>query len=294
MIEWGCTFVRRSDGRASEDLAEVYSWCTDPEREKCSGFFARYPRGKGIGDLTPVAGIASGPGPVRPVPAAGNGGIGECLLRTLGRPHEAHVAVSGGIDCWLLAAMLLRAGVRVHAWTLRTGIAGYCEYDQARRMGRALGVPVECTDASYRDFPDALPDFTAAVQFPVYNLHPVSKLLLARAFIKQGITEVITGDGADQVARHDQECDLLPLTLSAFRSQGVRVNAPFLDPAVQACFPTRDPDKSRVRALALALGVPAVPKRSTMFPDVPGCLEHSFRLLEAHLEARTLCAESRA
>ncbi|TRY28299.1 hypothetical protein FOI67_17475, partial [Geobacillus sp. LEMMJ02] len=51
------------------------------------------------------------------------------------------------------------------------------------------------------DFVAALPRTTHAVEEPMFNLHPVAKLLLAEAMAADGVEVAITGDGADQVLR---------------------------------------------------------------------------------------------
>jgi hypothetical protein len=186
----------------------------------------------------------------------------------------------------LLAALLKHAGVPVCAWYLESGVPGYCEKEQVVRMAKALDVACEFVRASIDDFLQLLPEFVATTESPIYNLHPVSKLLLARAVAERGVTTLISGDGADQVMRWDWHCDLLPLTLTCFRATGVHLATPFLSEGVVALCRTPQQDKAPVRELACQLGVPNVAKQPTLFPPIAGLNvgEHTTKLLIEHLE----------
>ena len=178
------------------------------------------------------------------------------------------VAVSGGIDSWLLAAMLRTLGYRVRGWYLESGISGYCERDQVERFSDTLGILCRYIKVAASDFLASVPEFLSVTETPIYNLHPVSKWLLAKALRREGISTLVTGDGADQVMRHEWDCDLLPLTLACFQSAGVRLIAPFLAAPVIGFCRVPHPDKGPIRELARQLGVPSVPKHPTLFPAV--------------------------
>jgi hypothetical protein len=179
------------------------------------------------------------------------------------------VAVSGGVDSWLLAALLQSLRYRVHGWYLETGIPQYCELRQVEQSSQALGIGYSRIRATADGFLDSVPEFVAVTETPIYNLHPVSKLLLAKALRREGVATLVMGDGADQVMRQDRDCDLLPLTLACFQAAGIRVIAPFLAESVIGFCLQPDPQKRPVRDLARQLGVPDVPKHPTLFPQVP-------------------------
>ena len=199
-------------------------------------------------------------------------GLGKCLTDALGESlpeiGEVDVAVSGGIDSWLLAAMLRTLGYRVRGWYLESGISGYCERDQVERFSDTLGILCRYIKVAASDFLASVPEFLSVTETPIYNLHPVSKWLLAKALRREGISTLVTGDGADQVMRHEWDCDLLPLTLACFQSAGVRLIAPFLAAPVIGFCRVPHPDKGPIRELARQLGVPSVPKHPTLFPAV--------------------------
>ena len=275
-------------------MAELYRLCAKEERRLSREFFASYLAGQGTGGLTAIRGIGEGPGVFAGIGQAESGGdLAERLIAEMDGDC-ADVAVSGGIDSWLLAALLKSQGRRVHGWYLESGVPGYCERDRVFRMADAVGVDCTCIRVTADDFVRALPDFVAATETPIYNLHPVSKWLLARALARRGVTAAISGDGADQVMRREWDCDLLPLTLTCFQAAGVRLIAPFLSASLVDFCRVPAPDKAPVRKLARTLGLPEIAKRPTLFPPIPGLAvaHRTTRLLLNSLQERTLCAAS--
>jgi len=254
-------------------------------------YLARYSNGQGTGGLTVLEGIAEGPGPMEALESvarssAAGGDLDTELRAALGRTDTMDIAVSGGIDAWLLAALLHDEGRPVRGWYLESDVPGYCEKEQVMRMADALEVPCEFVQASAADFLQALPEFVATTESPIYNLHPVSKLLFARAVAARGVTTLISGDGADQVMGWDWHCDLLPLTLTCFQAAGVRLETPFLSEGVAALCWVPRATKEPVRELARRYGIPDVPKRPTLFPPPPGIdiAAHSTELLITYLQ----------
>jgi PP-loop superfamily ATP-utilizing enzyme len=204
--------------------------------------------------------------------------LGQALLTILERLPEAPVALSGGLDSWVLALLLRQLGRPVCGYSLVSGIPGYCEWEQVQVLARQFEVAVEPLPAS--GFEAALPRFLAITRTPVYNLHPVSKLLLAEALAARGIAAIYTGDGADQVFRLETGCDLRPLTEACFRHAGVELLSPYLEPEIRALCVTPDPDKLPLRALAASLGIPPIPKRPTYYPGA-SILQQTAQMLEA-------------
>ena len=207
--------------------------------------------------------------------------LGEALLSALARhcPGDTvPVAVSGGLDSWVLAQLLRRMGRQVVGYSLVSNVPGYCEWDQTLAISRHFDIPVQAIEAA--SFDAALPRFLQITRTPIYNLHPVSKLLLAEGLAARGIARIVTGDAADQVFRCEAECDLLPLTQACFRHCGVELIAPFLAPEVQALCAVPDPEKRPLRELAASLGIPAIPKCPTYYPG-NNILTYTTQLLEA-------------
>ena len=207
--------------------------------------------------------------------------LGQALTTVLNRLPAGRaipVALSGGLDSWVLALLLRQAGFRVHGLTLVSGVSGYCEYEQVDSLARRFDMEVEPIPAA--DFEAALPRFLAITGTPIYNLHPISKLLLAEAAAARELSFLVTGDAADQVFRCETSCDLLPLTQSCFRHAGVELITPFLAPEVRALCVEPDPHKLPLRQLAAALGIPDIPKRPTLYPG-DSILARTTEMIEA-------------
>ncbi len=319
MTEWQPLFLHPRTGRSTAHLREIYGWCSPKERQLSFDFYNLYPAGNGIGSLTPFVGILQGQGPLADgchlVSSSESGKaslqerLSHALVEALLDSKEVAIAVSGGVDCWLLAALCQKLGYSVCGWYLESGLPGYCEREQMLRLSDALGIECRCLRVAASDFVDCLAEFTAVTQMPVYNLHPVSKWLLARGLREQGITTVVTGDAADQVMRWDWDCDLLPITISCFKGAGIQMVAPFMaDDVIAFC---RQPfaDKEPIRKLARDLGVPSIAKQASSFPplalpawpraslptsgaapDQLACLAYTTGVLQQWLEGGLPCA----
>jgi len=207
--------------------------------------------------------------------------LGKALTTVLHRLPAGEpipVALSGGLDSWVLALLLRRAGFSVRGITLVSNVPGYCEYEQV--VSRALKFGFELEPIPAEPFESALPRFLAITKTPIYNLHPVSKLLLAEGAAARGIPCLVTGDAADQVFRCETNCDLLPLTQACFRHEGVELVTPFLSAEAGALCTRPDPDKGLLRELAVALGIPNTPKIPTIYPG-ESILARTKQIIEA-------------
>ncbi len=167
-------------------------------------------------------------------------------------PGPAALALSGGVDSAVLAALLPG---RVRAYTLVPDLPGYSEAHEAQAIADALKIPLRRVCVTEDDFLAALPAAIAACECPLYNLHPVSRLLLARAARADGCAVLVSGDGADEVFRGTSGADYLPIVGALTRAAGLAAFAPFLDP-VLATAAAHAPDKRALRSLACELGVP--------------------------------------
>jgi hypothetical protein len=213
-----------------------------------------------------------------PEPAVGApGGLEARLVGSLegvvASGRRAAIALSGGLDSALLLALLARMGAaQVPAYVLATRLPDYDELDAALATARRHGAEVTVVEVTAGDFVEALPVAMRHLEEPLYNLHPLAKLLLARAMRRDGIDVALSGDGADQVLRRDTSADYLPLCRTLFEATGVQLVPPFLDGAVvdHLLSTPPDADKQCLRALGRRLGVaPELtegPKRSRLAP----------------------------
>jgi hypothetical protein len=195
------------------------------------------------------------------------------LQQALDSGKRVALALSGGLDSAILLALLRELGARhVPVYILATGLPDYCERDVAVDLALRIQATVRVVQVGEPDFVNALPRAARAVEEPMFNLHPVAKLLLADAMAHDGIELAISGDGADQVLRRDQSADYLPLCKALFDAASVHLSPPFLAPAAVACLTgiPPDPDKECLRLLGERLGLPPRlvrgPKRSRLAP----------------------------
>jgi hypothetical protein len=200
-------------------------------------------------------------------------------------PGRVALALSGGVDSAVLAA-LLRG--RVVAYTLAPALPGYNEGSEAQAIADAIGIPLRTVAASAADYVDSLPAAIRACECPLYNLHPVSRLLLARAIRADGFDLLITGDGADEVFRGGSGGDYLPIVGALTRAAGLVAVAPFLDPVVVAGA-AADGEKRALRALASELGVPPAIAWSPKVPRFAPPIDLSAHRDDARIAALGRC-----
>jgi asparagine synthetase B (glutamine-hydrolysing) len=128
------------------------------------------------------------------------------------------LALSGGLD----SALVLRlANNAVPVFTLATGLKDYCELNDTVTTAEKLGLQdlnVIRVDADH--LISALPEAITACETPLFNLHPISKWLLARELQARGFDAMLTGDGADQVFAGADPRNYLPIVGALARAAG--------------------------------------------------------------------------
>jgi hypothetical protein len=256
-------------------------------------------------EVSDVSGSAPGATPTQPLRSDLQTRLRDSLQRALQSGKRVALALSGGLDSALLLALLRELGAQqqVRSYILATGLPDYCEEDAALELATLMDASVKVIRASESDFVAALPRTTRIVEEPMFNLHPVAKLLLAEAMAADGIELAISGDAADQVLRRDQSANYLPLCNGLFGAASVSLYAPFLDPAVVAHLTSLPPDpyKQCLRDIGARLNLPARlvrgPKQGRLAPamdlgdwldrDRFGTLAASFRLPAPTLQTDT-------
>jgi asparagine synthetase B (glutamine-hydrolysing) len=159
------------------------------------------------------------------------------------------LALSGGLDSALLLGVVRRVlGKTVPVVSLCPLIPGYSERDRVLATARALDIAPQLLQVTESVLVEALPECVRLAEVPLYNLHPVSKLLLAQRLKELGFRQVITGDGADQAFAGAPGCDYLPIVGALFAGAGVGLCCPFLDERVLALAARgADPHKTMLR-----------------------------------------------
>ena len=191
--------------------------------------------------------------------------------RVLAGCRHVAVALGGGIDAPVAVLAARRAGVDVHD-AIHVAVPGtsYDERDSARALAEALDLDLRVVETTADALASRLPRAVRLTATPLYNLHPVSRVLACEAALAIGADALLTGDGADQVAaRAAAAPDYVPIVEAIVRGSGLRLAAPFLDDEVGAALVS----KEQLRALARTWGVPAshahAPKRPAWAPPLP-------------------------
>ncbi len=212
---------------------------------------------------------------VRGPSMAGRRSIEEVLGEAL--PVSGAYALAGGIDAALLVSLARRRGLHVVAYTLRPHLAAdavpsdparYDEHEAAIAIATRLGIELHLVDADDADFREALPAALRAIETPLYNLHPVARMILARRAAADGHAILVTGDGADQRCARTSGADYLPLVDALTVAAGLRHTRPYLAAGLAAL--EGDLDKRALREL-LARDLPEVaarPKRGRYAPTI--------------------------
>lgn len=268
--------LRHDPARAVRpDREGLRRWlCGDPDdRSTCVEGIGLVPVGHRL--LLGADGPRLEPPPPLPEP---RGSLYEALVAAVAaivaRTGRIALALSGGLDSALVLAIVRRElGCELPVVTLAVDAPGYGELAATRRTAAALGVALHELPASAADVLDALPEAVRAAEVPLWNPHPVSKLLLARALRREGFDAVLGGDAADQVLAGAPGHDYLPLVGRLFHTEGIEPCSPFFDPGVlaHAARGPADPDKAALREAAERWLPPAVtraPKRARLFPEL--------------------------
>ncbi len=108
------------------------------------------------------------------------------------------VFLSGGLDSSIVAALLVRAGVKVRAYTLDFGAGGIPEYPYAEQVAEYLNIPLVKVDATPRSIERSLIPTIKALDVPFGDGVTVPLYLLNRA-ASRDVRIVFNGEGGDQL-----------------------------------------------------------------------------------------------
>jgi asparagine synthase (glutamine-hydrolysing) len=122
--------------------------------------------------------------------------VAEQLGRTAGEP--VGVFLSGGLDSAVTAAMLVRAGARVRAYTLDFGMEYSSEVPYAEQAAGALGIPLTKIPVTANSLRGAL-DSTAARLDGLYGDGVTVPLSLLCEHARREVSAVFNGEGGDQL-----------------------------------------------------------------------------------------------
>jgi len=183
----------------------------------------------------------------------------ELLRSTIAEHLPLHkkcaLALSGGLDSAIVLAFTKNVlNLDIPVFTVATDMQDYCELEATTRTARHFGVDLTVFDATEADFIEILPDVISAAEVPLYNLHPVSKMILCRRVHQQGFDCVLTGDAADQAFAGSAAGNYLPIVGAIMRHEKMGYFSPFFDEHVVAYGQSvADSNKTALRELAKTL-----------------------------------------
>ncbi|HEY0016559.1 MAG TPA: asparagine synthase C-terminal domain-containing protein [Longimicrobium sp.] len=124
--------------------------------------------------------------------------LSASVARMLGAERDVGVYLSGGLDSSLVAALLARAGARVHLFSLDFGAPWDVELEHAEAVAAHLGRPLHRVRARARDVLRALEPTAAALHQPFGDSVTVPLFLLGQA-ARGEVSTVFNGEGGDQL-----------------------------------------------------------------------------------------------
>jgi asparagine synthase (glutamine-hydrolysing) len=171
------------------------------------------------------------------------------------RHKKCALALSGGLDSAIVLAFTKNVlNLDIPVFTVATDMQDYCELEATRRTARHFGVDLTVLHATEADFINMLPDVIGSAEVPLYNLHPVSKMILCRRLREEGFDCVLTGDAADQAFAGASAGNYLPIVGAIIRHEKMGYFSPFFDEHVVAYGQSvTDSNKTALRELAKTL-----------------------------------------
>jgi len=124
--------------------------------------------------------------------------LAASVERMLGAERDVGVYLSGGLDSSLVAALLARAGARVHLFSLDFGPPWDAELEHAHAVAAHLCRPLHRVRARPRDVARALEPTAAALHQPFGDPVTVPLFLLGQA-ARGYVPSVFNGEGGDQL-----------------------------------------------------------------------------------------------
>ncbi|MCC3412072.1 MULTISPECIES: asparagine synthetase B family protein [unclassified Microcoleus] len=122
----------------------------------------------------------------------------ERQISDINSNENVGVFLSGGLDSSVVAALLVKAGVKVRAYTLDFGEAGIPEYPWAQKVADSLNIPLVKVDARPHRIKQVLHSAVKALDLPFGDGVTVPLYLLNEA-ASQECAIVFNGEGGDQL-----------------------------------------------------------------------------------------------
>ncbi len=113
--------------------------------------------------------------------------------------EKVGVFLSGGLDSSIVAALLAKAGVDLHAYCLDFGEDQHSELPYAQQVADALGIPLTAVKVTPRQVKRAIAQTAQALDLPFGDGVTVPLYLLNQAAATDGVRVVFNGEHGDQL-----------------------------------------------------------------------------------------------
>ncbi|NEP38655.1 MAG: asparagine synthase [Okeania sp. SIO2G4] len=108
------------------------------------------------------------------------------------------VFLSGGLDSSIVAALLVKAGIKVRAYTLDFGKNSFSEWEYAEKVAEHLDIPLVKVSVTPKLIKNALLDTVKALDLPFGDGVTVPLYLLCQT-AAQEVSVIFNGEGGDQL-----------------------------------------------------------------------------------------------
>ncbi|NEP79411.1 MAG: asparagine synthase [Okeania sp. SIO3B3] len=108
------------------------------------------------------------------------------------------VFLSGGLDSSIVAALLVKAGIKVRAYTLDFGKNSFSEWEYAEKVAQHLDIPLMKVSVTPKLIKSALLDTVKALDLPFGDGVTVPLYLLCKT-AAQEVSVIFNGEGGDQL-----------------------------------------------------------------------------------------------
>ncbi|NET75723.1 asparagine synthetase B [Okeania sp. SIO1F9] len=108
------------------------------------------------------------------------------------------VFLSGGLDSSIVAALLVKAGIKVRAYTLDFGKNSFSEWEYAEKVAQHLDIPLMKVSVTPKLIKSALLDTVKALDLPFGDGVTVPLYLLCQT-AAQEVSVIFNGEGGDQL-----------------------------------------------------------------------------------------------
>lgn len=126
--------------------------------------------------------------------------LGDTIERQIADLPDAPVGVclSGGLDSSIVAALLVKAGVKVRAYTLDFGERGIPEHPYAQQVAQWLDIPLIKVEATPKKVKSVLRETVKALDLP-FGDGVTAPLFLLNRLASQEVGVIFNGEGGDQL-----------------------------------------------------------------------------------------------